>query len=318
VTGRSTSSEARYASRYPSPRVLFALLVLITSLCACDRTDEIPRPPAENQACIDADGLRRLGDPAGALALAETALVQYPASIPVHRVLQDALRDLGREEETRERYQQLHRQHPDDPSFLYLLGRTEFPDDAAARPHFDACLAVDPAFVWCTIAEARLEAIGGDRFGALQILREAIDGGRGEPELFLSAGFLYLDMRLLRDAERSFQAVLDVHPWDSMALGGLGQVETLLGRDLEATELLERALSIDPSRTDLLGTLAYVRYETGDLEDAWDTLALQQEIDGSADPMLIWKLEGALQREMPFTVVLGPYYLTERWRTGSR
>jgi len=315
VTGRSTSSDPRRAS----PRGHVALLALLALLSACDRADvEIPRPPAEAQACLDADGLRRLGDPAGALARAEAALDQYPASIPVHRVIQDALRDLGREDEALERYRQLHWQQPDEPSSLYLLGRAELPDDGAARPHFEACIALDPAFAWCTLALARLEVLEGDRFGALEIYRAALDGGRSQPELYLGAGFLYLDMRLLRDAERAFQAVLDERPWDTWALGGLGQVEGLLERDQLATELLERALANDPSRTDLLGTLAYVRYQAGDPEGAWDALALQQEIDGSADPLLIWKLERTLQREMPHTVVLGPYYLTERWRMESR
>lgn len=305
MTRRSISSERRL--------VCLAPLALPILLAACDPA-EAPSQPAEEAACLEAEGLRRLGDPDGALARAEAILGGTPDSLCAHRAIQSALLDLDRADEARARYLELQRQHPRDAAYAYLAGRAELPDAEAARPWFERCAELDPDSAWCTIALARLEVLAGDRFEALQMHRAALDDEERDPvqelDLQLSAGFLYLELRLLRDAERSFAAVLSERPWDPMALGGMGQVQSLLGRDQEAIETLERAVAVDPSRTDLIGSLALARYGVGDLDGAWRAVTLQQEIDGSASPLLVRRLERELGRSMPVTVVLGPYYLT--------
>jgi len=304
VTRRSPSSEA---GRLPAPAFVLSLTLL--SLPGCVPTEEIPLPPDEIRACYEADGFRRLGDPATALARAEELVAGDPGLLPAHRVVQDAMVDLGRIEEARARYVEAAADRADDPAAAYLAGRAMIPDADAARDHFEQCRDRDPDFAWCTIGLARLEVLEGDLFGSVQLHREHLERDAQQADLHLSVGTLYLEMRLLRDAQRSFEAALALHPWDTTAMGGLGQTLGLMGRYQESTALLERALEIDSSRTDLLGSLAYVRYQDGDLEGAWEAITSQQEIDGSADPLLVWKLQRALEREMPFTVVLGPYHL---------
>ena len=303
--GRSTS-----ICESPSPRQLWlplALTVLFWGPQAC-RGDAPSTPPATEQAVIRAQGLLRLGDPAAALAATEAIAEQHPSHVWCHRVAQDALIALDRSDEVRLGYLDLQRQNPDSAAHAYLAGRAVLPDADAARPLFETAVQLDPDFAWGHVGLAQLEVLRGDLFRAIVIHRDEL--GRGnDPDLQMSLGFLCLDLRLLRDAQKAFNAALAERPWDPRLLGGLGQTLGQLGNHEEAITQLERALAVDPSRTDLMGALAFVHYQRGDLHDAWEVSVLQAEVDGSVDPFLVWNLERRTGQSMPQFATLGPRYL---------
>ncbi len=258
---------------------------------------------------IHAQGLLRLGDPVGALDAVAVVLDEQGTHLWAHRVAQDALIALDRREQTVQTYLELTAEYPDEAAFAYLAGRILLPDGAAARPHFEAAVQLDPTLAWGHVGLAQLEVLDGDMFQAIQIHRVALEARPDDADLQMSLGFLTLELRLLRDAQAAFRRALRGRPWDPRLLGGLGQTLGQLDSHTEAIEVLELALAIDPSRTDLMGSLAFVYYSQGDLEAAWQTCRTLQEVDASADPHLKWALEAELDRTMPHFAVLGPRYL---------
>jgi len=258
---------------------------------------------------IHAQGLLRLGAPEEALVLVEQRIAQAPGDVWAHRVAQDAMLALGRRDEVVQRYRTQREQQPDDAATAYLMGRILLPDADAARPHFEASHQLDPTFPWAIVGLSRLEVIRGDMFQAIQLQNEELEALPRDPDLWMNLGFLCLDLQLLRDSQKAFRNSLDARPWDPRTLGGLGQALGQLGQDQESELYLRRALAADPSRTDLMGSLGHVLYERGDLEGAWEVIALQQEVDGTASTALVWRLELALERTMPSVAILGPDYL---------
>lgn len=273
------------------------------------RPFELVEPPPTEATVIRASGLARLGAPAEALVLVESVLAEHPTHIWAHRVAQDARIDLGRRGEAVADYLDRAQQHPDSAVFAYLAGRILLPDADAARPYFEAAVALDPELAWGHVGLAQIEVLAGDVFQAILIHEEQLELRPDDADLQMSHGFLALDLHLLRDAQRSLRRAQAARPWDPRVLGGLGQALGQLGHDVEATEVLEIALAVDPSRTDLMGALALVQYNRGDLEAAWATCQLQQEVDASADRHLKWALEAELDSTMPHFAVLGPRYL---------
>ena len=265
-------------------------------------------PPENFEDVILAEGLWRLGDPAAALALAETR-TEGETALWAHRVVQDSLVALGRVREAHARYEELADLYPDDPMFSYLAGRIALPDAEQARPLFERALEADPDFAWGHIGLARIEILRGDKFQAIVAHREQLERRPDDPDLQMSFGFLCLDLRLLRDATRAFQQGAALRGWDPRILGGLGQALGQLENDEESLLYLRRALDIDPSRTDLMAAESFVLYRAGRYDEAWEVMARQQAVDGSVDPLLAWKLELQLEREIPQVAILGPLHL---------
>lgn len=304
MTGRSTS----LSSRVLAAAVLWVLVGLPQVSCG-PRANEHVEPPSSEAAVIRAAGLVRLGAPAEALPIVESVLDEHPDHLWAHRVAQDALIALGRQGEAARDYLARADQHPDEAVFAYLAGRMLLPDLDAARPYFEAAVALDPTMAWGHVGLAQVEVLAGDMFQAIVIHEEQLKLQPDDADLQMSLGFLALDLHLLRDAQKAFRRAQAERPWDPRILGGLGQVLGQLGHDNEAIEVLEIALAIDPSRTDLMGALALVHYNRGDLEASWEACQLQQEVDASTDPRLKWALEAELDRTMPHFAVLGPRYL---------
>ena len=288
---------------------LFVVVCLLLCAGCGGGAKSWPEPPPDVQQVIRAQGLLRLGAPAQALEAIETFIGEHPDDVWAHRVAQDAMLALGRRDEVLERYGNLRTEQPESAAMAYLMGRILLPDTDAARPQFEASKRLDPTFPWAIVGLSRLEVIRGDMFRAIQLQTEELDALPRDPDLWMNLGFLCLDLQLLRDSQKAFRNSLDARPWDPRTLGGLGQALGQLGQDQEAELFLRRALTNDPSRTDLMGSLAHVLYERGDLEAAWEVINLQQEVDGTANPALVWRLELALQRTLPPVAILGPEYL---------
>lgn len=295
------------------PRRALALVIglggLFLASCGPRPLDDSIRPPPAEASVIHAQGLLRLGDPAGALDEVAVVLDDQGTHLWAHRVAQDALIALGRREQALQTYLDLTAEYPEEAAFAYLAGRVQLPDRDAARPHFEDAVRLEPTLAWGHVGLAQLEVLDGDMFQAIQIHKTALDARPDDADLQMSLGFLTLELRLLRDAQAAFRRALRERPWDPRLLGGLGQTLGQLDSHGEAIEVLELALAIDPSRTDLMGSLAFVYYSQGDLEAAWRTCQTQQEVDASADPHLKWALEAELDRTMPHFAVLGPRYL---------
>ena len=309
MTGRSTSTcESRPWPGEPLGLLLFVLATQL--LCGCAHSEvECPRPPTTDQAVIRAQGLLRLGDPQASLAEIEEVLAAEPEHFWAHRVRQDALLASDRAEEARDQYLALALERPQQVQYAYLAGRVLLPDADVARPYFDECLRIDPDSAWGYIGLARLEVIRGDMFQAIRIHEEAAERLADDPDLQLSLGTLYLQLRLPREAQRAFDKVLRERPWEPQLHAGLGRIHAQLERNVEAVEQIETALSLDPSRTDLMGVLARVHYDNGDPDRAWEVCVHQQEVDGSADPWIVWNLEAITGNTMPQFAALGPRYL---------
>lgn len=285
---------------------LLALGALLLAGCGAPQPpDQAPEP---FQDVIRAQGLLRLGDPVGALELATTRL-EGETALWAHRVTQDARIALGDEGGVQREYRELADADPESALLAYLAGRALLPDDDLARPYFERAVEADPGFAWGHIGLARLEVLRGDMFRAIVQHREQLESNPRDPDLQMSLGFLCLDLRLLRDASKAFRVALDGRPWDPRILGGLGQTLGQLDRGDEALTHLRRALAIDPSRTDLMAAEAYVLFREGNYEDAWSTVILQQEVDGSADELLVARLSAKLDRSLPHVAPLGPVHL---------
>ncbi len=308
--GRSTSTSS--ARRRGAPLALLAipLAVAVAGSIACGTAEPPADPPPPFQDLIQAQGLLRLGDPEGALALAETRL-DGETALWAHRVVQDSLLALGRDREVRERYLALSEANPDSAEFAYLAGRILLPDAEEARARFERAVDLDPGLAWGHIGLARLEVLRGDMFQAIVMHREQLDPRPRDPDLQMSLGFLCLDLQLLRDAQRAFAVALDLRPWDPRIQGGMGQTLGLLDREEESLVYLRRALELDPSRTDLMAAEAYVLFRAGHHEEAWDVVVRQSEVDGSADPLICARLEAKLGRPLPQVVPLGPMHLRQ-------
>jgi len=260
----------------------------------------------------------RLGDPVQALDEVEVVLASEPGHLWAHRVRQSAMTAAGRAEEAQQEYLALAKQHPQQAQYAYLAGRVLLPDVAAARPYFEECVRLDPEFAWGHVGLAQLEVMRGDVFQAIRIHEEAGEQLAEDTDLQMSLGLLYLQLRLLRDAQRAFDTALRQRPWDPRIHAGLGKVHTQLGREHKAIEHLELALSLDPSRTDLMGVLARVHYDIGDVDRAWEICVHHQEVDGSTDPWLVWNLEAITGHTMPQFAILGPLYLDGETPWGNR
>ncbi len=285
-------------------------MVALLLIAGCAREPTWPDPPPEMQQVILAEGYLRLGDPVTAAEL--LAAMPEPAASDVWalRVGQDVDRALLGPKGALERAQQRYDEREDAVS-AYLLGRALLPDGDAARPLFEEATQLEPTFAWGHIGVAQLEVIRGDMFQAIQVHEQQLRNTPDDADLLMSLGLMSLDVKLLRDAEKAFRRALEARSWDPRILGSLGQTLGQFDREVEAAQHLERALSIDPSRTDLMGSLAYVRFRAGHLEQAWDLVVRQQEVDGSADAFLRWNLEMKLDRELPHFATLGPRALDD-------
>lgn len=289
------------------PWLLLSLPLLLLNGCGPTPAGS-GEPPEAFRDVIHAQGLLRLGDPEGALAAAEGRR-EGEAALWAHRVVQDALIALGRDAEARSRYLRAAEEQPDSALFAYLAGRIVLPDAEAARPWFEAAVELDPDFAWGHIGLAHLEVLRGDMFQAIVMHQAQLERLPGDPDLQMSLGFLCLDLRLLRDAQRALRVALDRRPWDPRVQGGLGQALGQLDRGTESLDMLGRALAIDPSRTDLMGAQAYVFFREGRYEESWSALIQQNEVDGSADPVLAARLATRLDRTLPQVAPLGPVHL---------
>ena len=275
--------------------------------------------PEPEEAVIRAAGLLRLGGTEAALAEIEEVLARHPDHLWAHRVKQDVLADAGRSDEAHRIYLAMARERPDQAQYAYLAGRVLLPDPEASRPHFEESVRIDPDFAWGYIGLAWLEVLRGDLFQAIRIHEEAAERLREDASLHLSMGTLYLRLRLPRESKRAFEIAMQERPWDPQLHAGLGRIHAQMEREAEAIEQLEIALSLDPSRTDLMGVLARVHYDRGEPESAWEVCVHQQEVDGSADPLLVWNLEAITGHTMPQFAALGPRYLDGRtpWGAGD-
>jgi len=304
MTGRSTS----HCSRLLCLTALVGAVGTLLVGCGPRAVGDVA-PPATEAAVIHAQGLLRLGDPAAAERVAQAVIDEHPDHVWAHRVAQDALLAQGKRDHAVEVCLGRAAEHPDEAVHAYLAGRILLPDREAARPYFEAAVELEPHWAWGHVGLAQLEVLEGDMYQAIRIHDQQLEQQPDNADLQMSLGFLTLQIRLLRDAKHAFRRALAERPWDPRILGGLGQTLGQLGNETEAVEMLELALAHDPSRTDCMGALALVQYNRGDHEAAWNTLVLQQEVDGSADPHLKWALEAELGRTVPHFAVLGPRHL---------
>jgi Flp pilus assembly protein TadD len=152
-----------------------------------------------------------LGDLAGAVARARSAVSVAPDSIPSRRLLAKLLQDAGRLEEAEAELGDLRRRAPYDVGVLMDLG---------------------------IVRERR-----GDVQGAIALGREALGRAPGSPEVRNYLGYMLADHnRDLEEAERLILAAVAADPDNGAFVDSFGWVLFRLGRLTEARAALERAV----------------------------------------------------------------------------
>ena len=88
--------------------------------------------------------------------------------------------------------------------------------------------------------------LSGDRNGS------SMDGGyANRPEAYLNLGLLETKLRHPSEAENQYQTALRLNPNFTPALVNLADLDRMRGQNQEGTELLRKAMAIDPNNADI-------------------------------------------------------------------
>ncbi len=124
---------------------------------------------------------------------------------------------------------------PREPAAHAVLGELAAleGDPAAAEKAFGAALALDPEYALAEVGMAKLALARGDAAGARARLDRALAVDPRNVEGHFQRGTLLWQARDLPEAERSFQAVVDLQPKHAVALARLGAVKLERGEDVD-------------------------------------------------------------------------------------
>ncbi len=149
-------------------------------------------------------------------------------------------------------------------------------DIATAITYFEQALALDPgmAAAWERIGSAYLNQTLDGTLPLVQGQQVAQDAFDRAIELDPMAADAYYQIGFRKmafvwdwaGAEASMMKALAVEPNHSGALGGLGLLKLALGRSDEAVALMQRSLRADPLRVASHHNLAFVYYESGQID----------------------------------------------------
>lgn len=212
---------------------------------------------------------RDQGREAEAVAHYREATRLAPDYVAAHFNLGNLLRDLGRPLEAVAAFEAALRAHPEGAGpalnlglLLEQLGR---PDDAELA--LREALAIDPTCAAAALGLARLLTTRGSHDEALAQLRAGALRG-GEPQLWLRAGDLALDLGRPEEAAASYREAAARAPHDADAHNGLGAALAGMRRYDEACAAFAEAVRLEPAFLDAARNLARVTELAGQIDAA--------------------------------------------------
>lgn len=171
-------------------------------------------------------------------------------------------------------------------AYVYLA-REEY---AWARRHFDRALGLDPEH------EDALVGLGDTllKFGQLDRALACFDrmlvlGYRDDHDLVLQAGRALFREGAVEAARRYFEIAAESHPDSSEVRACLGFATHRLGNEVEAIDLLRRALELDESHVEARIYLGNLHYDRGEFEQALHEFERTAPAD-HVDELAIWRL----------------------------
>ena len=245
--------------------LLGLFLVAALSTSACDHAKNYVNSDVEPISAEQLRPLRVLVD-SGALESAEAQLValceQHPNSVEARRLLQDARRSRQSSDEFVLGYREAVRKHPGEPIGHYLLGRALIEEPGLAKEQFEKAAALDPLNPWPTVGLAYLSRARGDFFATVATYRAALLLAPRSARLRWFLGTLYLDLRLLVDAQRELAIAERLDPDNPRIWGAQGRVQLALGNVRAAGEALVRSRVVMPEQAEIYVPLAelYLRW----------------------------------------------------------
>ena len=105
-----------------------------------------------------------------------------------------------------------------------------------------------------------------------------------------TVGISLLQQGKFNDAIRYFDKILEIDPYDSIALGNKGAALTQLNRHEEALQVYNKALEIDPKNTSILNNKAATLFEIGRIDES--LLALDKILEIEPENVSVLTLKG--------------------------
>ncbi len=254
---------------------------------------EQTRPDDALAAYYLSQSLLRIGENAAAVEAMERAIERQPRRADLLEIFQALGRVHQRAQRTDEAlrvWQRLENLFPDDPRVLEQIAiiLAEEGQPALALPRYEALAELakdDYRRTTYRVAAAELKIKTSQRSEGIADLEAVLDDLNPD-------GWLYRDVRrriedvFLRSSDQDslvkyYQSWLDKHPDDIEAMARLARFLSASGRVPEATELMEQALRLAPSRTDLRKSFIDQLVEQQKLEEA--TAQYQQLVEAEPE-----------------------------------
>jgi len=223
-----------------------------------DRTlQQNPRAPKRwilaASAHFRADSLQRAVD------VAEEGLLLFPGQLPLVRISANALLDLDRPTDARDRLTDALNARDDAPaaqraSLLSVLGRAynQLGTPAASTDAFETALELAPddpsiAGAFALVLAKRKAQL--DR--ALRLARRAADQAPNDPRVLDALGWVQYQLGSLQEARTALEAAVETGTAPARAYAHLGDVHAALGNDADARRYWQAALERAPDSSDV-------------------------------------------------------------------
>jgi tetratricopeptide (TPR) repeat protein len=229
--------------------------------------------------------MHQRGDHARALDLIDRAIAVRPGVAAFHANRAEALRALGRLEESSTSCREALRLRPRNPEVLNNLGLVLLAQDhlTDAVEHFGEATRLRPDFALAHNNLGNALRLMGDAEAAMARFREALRIVPGMAEAHTNLGQLLLERKRLDEALPHCQEAVRMRPDFAEAHSNLGNVLREMGRFHEARVAYASALRLNPGIGVIHNNIGQVLQEEGRLDEAltWYHQALKLD-PGSA------------------------------------
>lgn len=242
--------------------------------------------------------LRASGDETGAILALEEAASLDPGWAAPHAVLGAIALGMDRAGQAVAHLETAVSLDPAWPDPLNDLGLAllDLGQLDAALARFDAALALDPLMASAHANRAGILAAQGLPNEAIASYLSAMDLEPGEPMHVYNLAGLFEDLGEHDKASAAYGHLLDLLPMDKHAAVHLkiGRMEQALGNLETACEEYQAALELAPTSAAAMGSLAALRLELGEHEQAWELFHALGKLDPDATGKMLFSLGSSL------------------------
>jgi len=238
---------------------LVALLALVFVLgCGPREVTNSDVDSAPSGALLAADQRLRSGDRDGAGEAFEALAAAYPDSWGAARGLQDVRRMSMQPAQFEALYSAAQEAAPESALAWYLLGRARIERFSESLAAFETAQRLAPRSPWPPAGIAYLHWASGNMYLCLKAYEAGIERMPRSARLRLLIGNQLLNLRLVVHAQRHLEFAQRLAPEDPSIVAALGKVYIELGRYPAGRALLESALQLDATQSDVAMSLASV------------------------------------------------------------